>query len=288
MVLQLRKLFTVPVIAGNILLLALLLVSGTLGAQAPDSINYTDDFVLDTFPVKEPPIEEPAEVTVDTYDEDEGDEEAIGSDFMPLYNWGEDQSGGRVRTTRDSLIQQWKSQDEFLYADQSFARNKKPEKTGSSKRSFFASRAFETLLILLAVVVFVMLLVVYLGQNNAMVFRRTRTVAAQGEEDEFDKDIFSISYDKEIGRAEQEGNYRMAIRLRFLRLLKTMSERQIIRYLQERTNLDYLMQLHGTDWYRSFFPLVRHFEYSWYGKFEVNADQYARVKADFDEIHKSL
>jgi hypothetical protein len=287
-VLQLRKLFTVPVIAGNILLLALLLVSGTLGAQAPDSINYTDDFVLDTFPVKEPPIEEPAEVTVDTYDEDEDDEEAIGSDFMPLYNWGEDQSGGRVRTTRDSLIQQWKSQDEFWYADQSFARNKKPEKTDSPKRSFFASRAFETLLIVLAVAVFVMLLVVYLGQNNAMVFRRTRTVAAQAEEDDFDKDIFSISYDKEISRAEQEGNYRMAIRLRFLRLLKTMNERQIIRYLQERTNLDYLMQLHGTDWYRSFFPLVRHFEYSWYGKFEVNADQYARIKADFDEIHKSL
>jgi hypothetical protein len=287
-VLQLRKLCSVPVIAGNILLLALLLVSGSLGAQAPDSINYADDFVLDTFPVKEPPIEEPAEVMVDTYDEDEDDEEAIGSDFMPLYNWGEDQLDGRVRTTRDSLIQQWKSQDEFWYADQSFARNKKPEKSGSPKRSFFASRAFETLLIVLAVVVFVMLLVVYLGQNNAMVFRRSKTVAAQAEEDDFDKDIFSISYDKEIGRAEQDGNYRMAIRLRFLRLLKTMSERQIIRYLQERTNLDYLMQLHGTDWYRTFFPLVRHFEYSWYGKFEVNAGQYARVKADFDEIHKSL
>ena len=288
MVLQLRKLCSVHVIAGNILLLALLLLSGSQGAQAQDSINYADDFVLDTFPEKEQPMVEPAEVQVDTYEEEEEGETAIGSDFMPLHSWGEDQSGGRIRSTRDSLIQQWKSQDEFWYADQSFARNKKPEKASSPKGSFFTSRAFETLLILLAVAVFVMLLVVYLGQNNAMVFRRSKTVAAKGEQDDFEKDIFSISYDKEISRAEQDGNYRMAIRLRFLHLLKTMNERQIIRYLQKRTNLDYLMQLHGTDWYRSFFPLVRHFEYSWYGKFEVNAEQYARVRADFDEIQKSL
>ena len=223
MVLQIRKLCSVPVIAGNILLLALLLLSGSQGAQAQDSINYADDFVLDTFPLKEQPMVEPAEVQIDTYEEEEDDEATIGSDFMPQYNWGEDQSVGRVRSTSDSLIQQWKSQDEFWYADQSFARNKKPEKASSPKDSFFASRAFETLLIVLAVAVFVMLLVVYLGQNNAMVFRRSKTVAAKGEQDDFEKDIFSISYDKEISRAEQDGNYRMAIRLRFLHLLKTMN-----------------------------------------------------------------
>lgn len=284
---QLRKLLFVPDIAGSILLPVLLLIGGSLQAQTPDSINRSNDFLIDTVVQQEEAIKEPEQVYVDTYEEEE-EESAGGNSFLLVEYWDDDQPGGKARKTEDSLIQQWKAQDEFWYADRSFASNKKPEEPAPARGSFFRSRAFETMLILLAVIVFVMLLVVYLGQNNALVFRRSRQVAAAQNEDDLEKDIFSIPYDREISKAEQEGNYRMAIRLRFLRLLKTMSDRQIIRYLQERTNLDYLMQLHGTDWYRTFFPLVRHFEYSWYGKFEVNAEQYARVRADFDEIQKSL
>ena len=56
----------------------------------------------------------------------------------------------------------------------------------------------------------------------------------------------------------------------YLRLLKKMSEQKIIQYTQDRTNFDYLLQLHSTQYYNEFFRLTRNYEFTWYGQFEVD------------------
>ena len=57
------------------------------------------------------------------------------------------------------------------------------------------------------------------------------------------ENIFEINFQQEIDKAVQAGNYRLAVRLLFLRLLKNLAEKNIIQYQQDRTNFDYLMQL---------------------------------------------
>ena len=78
--------------------------------------------------------------------------------------------------------------------------------------------------------------------------RKTTGVAGMTE------DIFAINYQKEIDKACSKGNYRLAIRLMFLRLLKDLSEKNIIQYTQDKTNFDYLIQLHPTRLLQRFFP----------------------------------
>ena len=88
----------------------------------------------------------------------------------------------------------------------------------------------------------------------------------EGKEEELaTEDIFAINYQKEIDKAAQQGNYRLAVRLLFLRILKNLSQKNIIRYTQDKTNLDYLVQLHATRYYSDFFRITRNYEYSWYG-----------------------
>ena len=88
--------------------------------------------------------------------------------------------------------------------------------------------------------------------------------------------------------AAAAGNFRLAIRLMFLRSLKNMSEKNIIRYKQDKTNFDYLVELHPTTYYNNFFKVTRSYEYSWYGQFPVSEDAYRIIRNDFDQFDKAL
>jgi len=221
----------------------------------------------------------------ESYDmEDEQDEEE-NSYFLPVDSTllRAEAERYKLRTTPGSRIATWKQRDEFWYADLSFGE-KQTEK--EYQQSFWQSGNFSTILTVIAIAAFAALLMLYLGSSNHGIFRRNRTITRHEETGEIPEDIFAIAYEKEISRAEQSGDYRLATRLRFLQLLKEMANQNIIRYLDERTNLDYLMQLHKTAWYDDFFRLTRHFEYTWYGLFQVDAGQYASIKNDFEKVQQ--
>ena len=89
---------------------------------------------------------------------------------------------------------------------------------------------------------FAAFLILYLYNSNVGLFRKSSIIAAE-ESDSETGDIFAINYQREIDKSVASGNYRLAVRLMFLRLLKNLSDKNIIQYKQDNTNLDYLMQL---------------------------------------------
>lgn len=128
----------------------------------------------------------------------------------------------------------------------------------------------------------------YLANNNVGLFRKKEKKLTENKDDgEIPEDIFAINYQQEIDKAAAQGNYRLAIRLMYLRILRNLSDRDIIQYKQDRTNLDYLMQLQPTAYYRDFFRVTRHYEYSWYGEFNVSADAYSIIRHEFDQFEKT-
>ena len=132
------------------------------------------------------------------------------------------------------------------------------------------------------VIIFLVLLGWYLFQNN--VFRRTRSVAALKSEEISEQNIFAIDYHREIERAIQAANYRLAIRFMFLRLLADLSREGIIHYKQEKTNFDYLSQLNATVYYNDFFRLTRNYEFAWYGKFDISPETFTIIKNEFENF----
>jgi hypothetical protein len=129
----------------------------------------------------------------------------------------------------------------------------------------------------------------YLAGSNVGLFRRkNKYLQDTGDEQLETEDIFAINYQKEIDKAEANGNYRLAIRLMFLRLLKAMAEKNIIEYKPGRTNLDYLFHLHPTVYYNHFFRITRNYEYTWYGKFEVGEGAYQLIRNDFNQMDRQI
>ena len=84
----------------------------------------------------------------------------------------------------------------------------------------------------------------------------------------------------------------MAVRRKVARIgvaaRRRRSQKEIIQYKQDRTNFDYLMQVHATPYYSRFFRLTRHFEYSWYGHFEVDHETYLVIAEEFSRFENEI
>jgi hypothetical protein len=197
--------------------------------------------------------------------------------------------GDSVVNTRNlpaDAVRKMKEDDEFWYA------NVKVEKAAEEERSVPLGQRkwFTTLIWMIIIGGFIGFVIWYLASSNVGLFRKKiRSTGYESEqEDEISEDIFAINYQREIDKAAQQGNYRLAVRLMFLRLLKNMSERNLISYKQDRTNFDYLLQLSATRYYQHFFRITRNYEYSWYGKFDVSQDAFHVIKKDFDHFNDQM
>ena len=187
-----------------------------------------------------------------------------------------------LREVPQHVIDSLKKDDAFWYADKTFKKKIKPEKAARMHSQWMN---MPTLVII--VVIFIGLLGWYLFQNN--ILKKKGGIFKGGKENEqMAENIFDINYHKEIESAIRSENYRLAVRLMFLRLLKNLSQKNIIQYKQDRTNFDYLAQLSPGSYYTDFFRLARDYEYTWYGKFDINKEMFGIIKNDFENFDRKL
>ncbi len=130
----------------------------------------------------------------------------------------------------------------------------------------------------------------FLANNDVRLFGKPSKKIDTDEEseEELTDDIFAINYEKEIRRAEDAGNYRLAVRLMYLRTLRELSDRSLIDYRYGKTNSDYVSALYGGKHYKPFFSLTRTFDYTWYGQFPLSPENYKQVAADFMAFKNGL
>ena len=196
-------------------------------------------------------------------------------------------SPGKVkeRKINEQTIGSIKSEDEYWYAD--LAPEK--EKPKAPKKTNINFDFVEVLFWFLVIGGAIALLVWFLNNNQISLFRKSRIENPADVVEEFDnEDIFSIKYEQEIQKAISAGNYRMAVRLLYLQTLKEMTERNIIRYGHEKTNSDYLFQLYKSRYYDRFFRLTRHFDYTWYGGFDLNESSFRIVQNESHHFKQQL
>jgi hypothetical protein len=193
----------------------------------------------------------------------------------------------QLRQLPGDAVKKMRQDDDFWYANADLVKKQQPESSASIP--FFQREWFQVVLWLIIIGGFAAGIIGYLSGSNVGLFRRKDKIIAGYEEDELAiENIFAINYQKEIDKAEGQRNFRMAIRLMFLRLLKDMAQKNIIQYKQDKTNLDYLLQLHPTGYYDHFFRITRHYEYSWYGQFGVSEEAYKIIRSEIKQFDRKL
>lgn len=273
---------------GTIAIIFFLLISQQAIAQThhiPDSakemLSWAIDSATSSDTIPAIPLEENSVTTGDTQTKSEyfSDKNLFSHESI------------HVRHLPDSVINKMKQDGDFWYASAVFSKNKeKKDNQKSSEHVPLGERTwFQTLIWLIIIGCFAAFIMIYLKNSNVLLFRKKpKNITSTAEEEMETDDIFGINYSKEIEKAVNRSNYRFAVRLMFLRLLKQLAEKNIIQYKQDKTNLDYLLQLNRTNYYQDFFRITRNYEYSWYGQFEISPENFSLIKNDFEKFEQRL
>lgn len=101
---------------------------------------------------------------------------------------------------------------------------------------------------------------------------------------DIENNIHTTDFNELISKAEQEQNYRLAIRYYYLWLLKTLTNKEIIEYDVEKTNSDYFNEIAHLETRQKFAYTSYLYNYIWYGEFNVDDVQYNKAKKAFNSF----
>lgn len=126
----------------------------------------------------------------------------------------------------------------------------------------------------------IVVLVLKLSGINLLSMMRRKPYSAM-EYSESAENIHEIDFNSELDKAVSVGNYRLAVRLLYLRSLKQLSDGGLINWQINKTNTAYVQELAAGEQRDTFSLLTRQFEYVWYGDFAINAEIYKRISTLF-------
>jgi hypothetical protein len=175
---------------------------------------------------------------------------------------------------------------DYAYAiDPEYWRKDEPEKPGSSNNIFNSS--WLAWIVRLAVMALVLFGIYQLARENnfSWLVRRGKAVMSESREmvpeDEMDYDLAAKKY-------QAEGNYRMAVRYMYLRLIHAVHAEKGIVFRDSSTNTEIARALGNHPRAEDFRYLTMAYEYIFYGGFTPGKEQFDTIKNKFDFFHQSI
>lgn len=91
-----------------------------------------------------------------------------------------------------------------------------------------------------------------------------------------------------LKEALDKKDFRAAVRIYYLFILKDLSAKQWIEWQKEKTNMHYLYEMQKQNVYSDFSQTVNYFEIVWYGKREINQNQFNTIQPSFTNLLNKL
>lgn len=195
----------------------------------------------------------------------------------------------------DSLsIQKYAKDKDFIYFDDPKATMTLWEKfiawIKSQSQLLFQTDTYNTTIdiiiyLLIGLAVIVILYGIFKPDIRNIFFTNDRKSIKYSEEIE---DINVIDFDKLIEDAVEKGNYRFAVRLNYLKVLKLLADRGIISWRIEKTNREFVREIKLKQIKSAFENITSNFELIWYGGLTIEADSYNEIKESFTSFNSFL
>jgi hypothetical protein len=141
-----------------------------------------------------------------------------------------------------------------------------------------------------AVIIAIVVLLIYIVLKNTTFSQKLKNrnidTKAAGEE------IDNIEEFETLGPLQQalaDGNYRLAVRLYYLELLKNLHVKGLIRWQKDKTNRDYLNELFQTEFhYNEIRRLTLSYEEVYYGEHELPVQTLQQIITNFQQMDQKF
>ncbi|MES2591528.1 MAG: hypothetical protein V4608_06565 [Bacteroidota bacterium] len=149
-----------------------------------------------------------------------------------------------------------------------------------SKGGAVGLQILKYLLIAAAILAIILLLL----KNNVRALFYGKSASVSIDFKEFEEDIHKINFQELISFALSEKDFRRAVRLHFLKLLKELTDKNLITWKIDKTNNDYSIELSNTLYINKFKELSILYEYIWYGSFELDEANFKTTLEKFNSF----
>ena len=103
-----------------------------------------------------------------------------------------------------------------------------------------------------------------------------------------EENIREMNMDDLIAEAVSRKQWRLAVRYLYLKALRMMTDRDLIRWIPGKTNMDYYYELSAEDIKATFLTATDDFENAWYGNGEVTEKHYAENKKHLEDFYTMI
>ncbi|MEM7373713.1 MAG: DUF4129 domain-containing protein [Bacteroidota bacterium] len=103
-----------------------------------------------------------------------------------------------------------------------------------------------------------------------------------------DLDIRKVDLPSLLDQSIEAGQYRDAVRLMYLQILKTLSDKEWIDWKPHKTNYAYEQEMSRHSLSTEFSRLTLNFEYIWYGNYPINLSLFSSLQQRFQNFHQQL
>ena len=103
-----------------------------------------------------------------------------------------------------------------------------------------------------------------------------------------EEDVLESDFDRFLRLALEGNDYRVAVRILFLRLLQKLHEAEWIIWKKNKTNQDFLNEVRRRENYIQFRDLTLAFEIVWYGDQKITKEQFDQLQDLFNSFQNNL
>ncbi|WP_158825265.1 DUF4129 domain-containing protein [Mucilaginibacter lacusdianchii] len=146
---------------------------------------------------------------------------------------------------------------------------------------------FKYLFITIGIAALVFLILRLIGVDILSIIKK-KPVSAEVPYNESLENIHEINFDDSIEQAISQHNYRLAVRLLYLKSLKQLNDAGLIHWQIDKTNSTYISELQNIEQREAFTVLTRQFEYVWYGEFTINGQVFQNINTLFTHFKQTL
>ncbi|MBL3657138.1 DUF4129 domain-containing protein [Fulvivirga sediminis] len=146
--------------------------------------------------------------------------------------------------------------------------------SGSFSLPSFGGQIFQFIMIIVFVALLAFLIYKILGGQLGM--SNPKNKKDRGEAvtiEDLEEKLMESDLMRWLKKAVSEKNYKLALRIYYLMIIKELAQRGLIKWKKEKTNLEYLMEMRDHSTHGQFEELTGIYQLVWYGDKEVG-DKY--------------
>lgn len=146
---------------------------------------------------------------------------------------------------------------------------------------------FKVILYIFSGVTIIYIIARLLGVDVAGLVRREAQKATPDYMIESDN-IHEIDFKTRLDEAVRKQDYRNAIRLLYLLALRSLADKDLIKWKLNKTNQEYGKELKTKGLANDFAQITYFFEWVWYGHFEIDSQKFLEMRTAFQEFEQKI